>query len=62
MTALVYIFPAKQATDLDVVFVEQHLTTVFSIIINAEFKSDSLQDAAILMLLMTSQPPVSFTH
>ena len=34
---------------LHVVFVEQHLATVFSIIIYAEFKSDSLQDAVIFL-------------
>ena len=33
----------EQTTGLDVVFVEQHLATVFSIIINTEFKLQQYQ-------------------
>ena len=39
----------QYAYRLDVVFVEQHLATIFSVIIYAEFKSDSLQDASIFL-------------
>ncbi len=37
------------ADTFDIVFVEQHLATIFSVIIYAEFKSDTLQDASIFL-------------
>ena len=44
----------QQTDRLDVVTLEQHLATVYSIIINAEFKSDSPEYTVIMLILYTS--------